>query len=98
MTDAPFVARDLSISFKKNQVLRGLDLTLHAGETTVLIGENGAGKSTLMQLALGTLRPSGRQHPALRHGPGQEADPDPPAHRLRAVGPGLLPVDELCRT
>jgi len=34
-------------------VLRGLELTVRAGETTVLFGRNGSGKSTLLKSVLG---------------------------------------------
>lgn len=39
-------------------VLHGLDLTVTAGETVVLIGANGAGKSTVLKVVGGFLRPS----------------------------------------
>jgi energy-coupling factor transporter ATP-binding protein EcfA2 len=39
-------------------ILRGLDLTLQAGETVALMGRNGAGKSTLLRHAAGLLQPT----------------------------------------
>jgi ABC-type multidrug transport system ATPase subunit len=41
---------------RRNQVLRGADLTLAFGEVVGLVGENGAGKSTLMKVLVGALR------------------------------------------
>jgi ABC-type multidrug transport system ATPase subunit len=37
------------------QVLRGVDLTLKAGEVVGLVGENGSGKSTIMKILVGEL-------------------------------------------
>lgn len=57
--------RDLNKSFELHHqhgahldVLRGLDLRLHAGECVVLSGPSGAGKSTLLRVIYANYRPS----------------------------------------
>ncbi|SOB84407.1 ABC transporter ATP-binding protein [Streptomyces sp. 1331.2] len=69
------------------QALRGVDLALHAGEITALMGRNGAGKSTLLGSlvglhapASGTVRVGGRTPHRTR-----------PAELIRQVG--LVPQD-----
>lgn len=46
-------------------ILRGIDLTIAAGETVSIVGPSGAGKSTLMMIMAGLERPSqGKVHVA----------------------------------
>jgi len=49
--------RDLHKSFGRNEVLRGVNLTVHEGSTTVILGGSGSGKSVLMKHIIGLLRP-----------------------------------------
>jgi phospholipid/cholesterol/gamma-HCH transport system ATP-binding protein len=49
--------RDLRKSFGKLQVLKGVDLAVQEGSTTVILGGSGSGKSVLMKHIIGLLRP-----------------------------------------
>lgn len=49
--------KDVHKSFRKNYVLRGVDLTIKKGETIVIIGRSGCGKSVLLKLIMGLMKP-----------------------------------------
>jgi len=49
--------KDLYKSFGSNKVLRGVNLTIEAGETIVIIGRSGCGKSVLIKHIVGLLSP-----------------------------------------
>jgi heme ABC exporter ATP-binding subunit CcmA len=51
-------ARNLSVMRGHRVVIRGVNLTLAAGQIVALIGCNGAGKTTLLQCLAGALRPA----------------------------------------
>ena len=44
------------ITLGSNQVLRGIDLQIPAGQTLVVIGESGCGKSVFLKLLIGLLK------------------------------------------
>ncbi len=50
-------ARALEGGYAGVPVIRGVDLSLHDGELTAIVGQNGSGKSTLLKLLAGLLRP-----------------------------------------
>ncbi len=52
-----FRAEAIAKSFGPTRALRGVELTLRAGEVHALLGENGAGKSTLLKILSGNLSP-----------------------------------------
>jgi energy-coupling factor transport system ATP-binding protein len=49
--------RSLSARYGSRVALDGIDLDLHAGEVTAIMGRNGAGKSTLLRAVVGLRRP-----------------------------------------
>lgn len=50
--------RGLRKSFGDNEVLRGIDLHIPAGQSVAIVGKSGCGKSTLLRLIAGLERPS----------------------------------------
>ncbi|MGY0500508.1 ABC transporter ATP-binding protein [Nocardia sp. FBN12] len=52
-------AKDLDVGHAGRPVLKQVDLSLRAGEITVLVGPNGCGKSTLLRTLAGLLPPLG---------------------------------------
>jgi heme exporter protein A len=53
--------------FGERAVLRGVDLSVAAGETVVVTGPNGAGKTTLLRVLAAVLRPGGGSVSVLGH-------------------------------
>lgn len=49
--------RNLKKSFKKLQVLKGLNLSLRSGEVVAIMGPNGSGKTTLLKSMVGLVIP-----------------------------------------
>jgi branched-chain amino acid transport system ATP-binding protein len=78
----------VSVSIGPVTILRGVNLSVAAGEFAGLIGRNGAGKTTLLRTIMGLLRPAAgtldfldRDLAAL------------PTHRRASLGIGYMPED-----
>src|SRR5437868_7905877 len=56
MTQPLLAIGSLRAAYGKIEALKGVDLTINAGEIVALIGANGAGKSTLMMTIFGRPR------------------------------------------
>ncbi len=57
---ALLVAEDLHISYGRVEAVRGVSLSLDAGQIVTVIGPNGAGKTTLLAALMGLLPSRGR--------------------------------------
>ncbi|MFE4356056.1 ABC transporter ATP-binding protein [Kitasatospora sp. NPDC056800] len=87
-TAAPLAVTDrLAVRRGPVPALRGVDLSLHPGEITALMGRNGAGKSTLLGSLVGLHAPSSG---SVRVG-GRTPHRTRPAELIREVG--LVPQD-----
>jgi len=93
---------NVSVTLGGRDILKDINLDLHAGEFVAILGPNGAGKSTLLQLILGLVKvQSGRVsvlgravkrgNPAIGYSPQVKPfDPDIPITGREYVGLGLM--------
>lgn len=51
--------KDIGVKIGKNQIIEHVNLHIHCGKITCIIGKNGAGKSTLMKAIVGELKYDG---------------------------------------
>ncbi len=58
MSQAMVDISEVDFAYRRQSVVRGIDLQVPAGSTVGIIGPNGGGKTTLIKLILGLLRPT----------------------------------------
>ncbi len=90
MTVPALQTRDLRVDLDDTPVLRGLTMTVHAGEAVAIMGENGSGKSTLLRSLL-ALVPIGGGHAEI-YGRTVTAPRSLPWRRIGYVPQRLAPV------
>jgi len=80
--NAMLTIEDLRVAVEDKPILKGIDLTINAGEVHAIMGPNGSGKSTFAQVL------AGRDQYAVTHGridyDGQDLLALPPEERARA--------------
>src|ERR1700685_4062875 len=55
----PVMVKGLTKQFGGRKVLNGVDLTVEANQTLVVLGKSGTGKSVLLKLLVGLTQPDG---------------------------------------
>ncbi len=92
--------RDLEVTFAtargRLEAIRGVDLTVHAGETLGLVGESGCGKSVTMLAVMGLLPPSVRIKGSIRfRGAELAGRPQKELAKLRGARIGMIFQDPM---
>jgi ABC-2 type transport system ATP-binding protein len=72
MSEPVIQLHNVSKSFGRTQVLRGLNLSIEPGQIFALLGRNGAGKTTAIRLLLGLIPRDGGAISVLGHDPWHE--------------------------
>ncbi|MDX7988362.1 ABC transporter ATP-binding protein [Xenorhabdus sp. 12] len=59
VTTSRLKVQDLSLAYGKKTIINGVNLAIHDGEFSVIIGPNGCGKSTLLRAISRSMQPQG---------------------------------------
>jgi manganese/zinc/iron transport system ATP- binding protein len=59
MIEPALETHDLSVSYRHQPVLYGVDVVVAPGRLVGIVGPNGAGKSTMLKAVMGVVKPSG---------------------------------------
>lgn len=82
MTELVLETQDLTRSFGRHQVLRGVNLGVRAGELHGFLGQNGAGKTTVIRILSRLLRPTTGSAALF----GKDVASTPPRELFKSVG------------
>lgn len=86
MSERALELAELHVKYGGITALRGVNLTVEAGEIVALIGANGAGKTTTLRAIVGLVRPASGEVKIFG-----QSTVGRPTHRLAADGVALVP-------
>lgn len=86
MSEKVLELEDLHVKYGGITALRGVNLTVEAGEIVALIGANGAGKTTTLRAIVGLVKPASGQVKIFG-----QSTAGRPTHRLVSDGVALVP-------
>ncbi|HUX37843.1 MAG TPA: ATP-binding cassette domain-containing protein [Rectinemataceae bacterium] len=89
MEDQAIQVRGLQKSYKRLQVLKGVDLEVERGSVFALLGSNGAGKTTIIKILATLLKPEGGS--AIVNGFDVVAQPDAVRRSISLIAGSLPP-------
>lgn len=83
--------RDIGVKFGDQVVLKNVNLHIHCGRLTAIIGRNGAGKSTLMKAILGEISHTGKVEFSHGHSACSETKKDSANKKKERLKIGYVP-------
>ena len=75
--------KGVSKSFKKNHILRDINLTIQSGDLLGIIGQSGSGKTTLLNMITGFIEPTEGEAVYLSRAEGHEKDLNKHLHKIK---------------
>jgi ABC-2 type transport system ATP-binding protein len=75
--------KGVSKSFRKNHILRDINLTIKSGDLLGIIGQSGSGKTTLLNMITGFIEPTEGEAVYLSRAEGHEKDLNKHLHKIK---------------
>ncbi|SFL18347.1 MULTISPECIES: ABC transporter ATP-binding protein [Streptomyces] len=78
--------REITVELPRRVLLRGVNLSVRAGEAVAIVGPSGSGKTTLLNCAAGLVRPQSGTVVVAGRNIGETSDDETAGHRLSHIG------------